>query len=69
MSDMVPGEYVPAVLDTYWTVPQIAQAFQVTKDTVRNWITGGQLRAVKVGIEWRVANADLITFTEARYSQ
>lgn len=68
MSDMIPGEYVPATLETYWTVPQIAKAFQVTNDTVRNWITDGLLRAIKIGQMWRVANADLIVFTEKRYA-
>lgn len=68
MPEMVAGEYEPAKLETYWTVPQIARAYQMTSETVRNWIIDGKLRALKIGNEWRVANADLIEFTEKRYA-
>jgi excisionase family DNA binding protein len=36
------------------TVMQIAEEFQVTTQTIRNWIDGGALPAVKIGRCYRV---------------
>jgi excisionase family DNA binding protein len=58
----------PASPETAWTTQQVADAYQVTAETVRNWITSGQLKAVKLGNEWRILNGDLATFTKERYA-
>ena len=59
---------LPAELETMWTVGQIAAAYQVTGETVRNWIQSKTLPAVKLGHEWQVKNSDLVAFTKERYS-
>jgi excisionase family DNA binding protein len=41
------------------TVEQIAEEFQVTSQTIRNWIKGGALSAVRVGHVYRVRREDL----------
>ena len=41
------------------TVPQVAAEFQVTAQTVRNWIDHGALPAVRVGRAFRVRRADV----------
>jgi excisionase family DNA binding protein len=41
------------------TVEQIAEEFQVTTQTIRNWIKGGALQAVRVGHVYRVRREDL----------
>jgi excisionase family DNA binding protein len=41
------------------TVEQIAEEFQVTPQTIRNWIKGGALQAVRVGHVFRVRREDL----------
>jgi excisionase family DNA binding protein len=41
------------------TVEQIADEFQVTSQTIRNWIKGGALPAVRVGHVYRVRRDDL----------
>ncbi len=41
------------------TVEQIAEEFQVTTQTIRNWIKGGALPAVRVGHVYRVRREDL----------
>jgi excisionase family DNA binding protein len=41
------------------TVEQIADEFQVTPQTIRNWIKGGALPAVRVGHVYRVLREDL----------
>ena len=58
----------PVSPETAYTTQQVADAYQVTAETVRNWITSGQLRAVKLGNEWRIMNSDLATFTRERYA-
>lgn len=54
--------------ETMWTTAQVATAYQVTTETVRNWIERGELKAVKLGNEWRIPNSDLVQFTKERYA-
>jgi excisionase family DNA binding protein len=41
------------------TVPQVAAQFQVTSQTIRNWIDHGTLPAVRVGRAFRVRPEDV----------
>ena len=41
------------------TVPQVAAEFQVTAQTIRNWIDQGVLPAVRVGRAFRIARSDV----------
>jgi excisionase family DNA binding protein len=41
------------------TVNQVAEEFQVTTQTIRNWIDGGALSAVKIGRSFRVRREDV----------
>lgn len=41
------------------TVPQVAAAFQVTAQTIRNWIDHGTLPAVRVGRAFRIRQQDV----------
>jgi len=41
------------------TVPQVAEQFQVTPQTIRNWIEHGALPAVRVGRAFRVRRGDV----------
>jgi excisionase family DNA binding protein len=41
------------------TVPQVAQEFQVTAQTIRNWIDQGVLPAVRVGRAFRIRRGDV----------
>jgi excisionase family DNA binding protein len=41
------------------TVEQIASEFQLTSQTIRNWIKSGALQAVKVGHVYRVKREDV----------
>jgi excisionase family DNA binding protein len=45
--------------DRLLTVSQVAEEFQVTAQTIRNWIDGGVLGAVRVGRAYRVRRADV----------
>jgi excisionase family DNA binding protein len=41
------------------TVPEVAAEFQVTAQTIRNWIDQGILPAVRVGRGYRIRRADV----------
>lgn len=43
------------------TVNQVAEEFQVTTQTIRNWIEGGALPAAKIGRAYRVKREDVDT--------
>jgi excisionase family DNA binding protein len=45
--------------DALLTVPQVADEFQVTAQTIRNWIDQGVIPAVRVGRAFRIARADV----------
>ena len=46
------------------TVPQVAEQFQVTTQTIRNWIDAGVLPAVRVGRAFRVRGDDVDALLE-----
>ena len=46
------------------TVPQIAEQFQVSAQTIRSWIDGGALPAVRVGRAFRVRSEDVDALLE-----
>jgi excisionase family DNA binding protein len=46
------------------TVPQVAEQFQVTAQTIRNWIDQGVLPAVRVGRAFRVRREDVDALLE-----
>jgi excisionase family DNA binding protein len=45
--------------ETLLTVEQVAREFQLTSQTIRNWIRSGALSAVKVGHVYRVRREDV----------
>jgi excisionase family DNA binding protein len=50
----------PAVTDQQLlTVEQVAQEFQLTSQTIRNWIHSGALSAVKIGHVYRLRREDV----------
>jgi excisionase family DNA binding protein len=46
------------------TVPEVAATFQVTAQTIRNWIDHGTLPAVRVGRAFRVRPQDVDALLE-----
>lgn len=52
--------------DRYQTVQQLAERLEVAEATVRQWIKGGELRAIDIGKGWRIADADLERFLKSR---
>lgn len=48
------------------TTLEIAELFKVNEATVRAWIHGEDLRAIKLGREFRIAVEDVEAFVNAR---
>ena len=52
------------------TVAQVAERLQVSQETVRRWIRGGQLPVLELGgvkTGYRIREDDLADFIDARY--
>ena len=52
----------------FMTVKDVSDLLQVGETTIRNWIHAGELPAVDVGREWRIAPKDPEALIEARKS-
>ncbi len=50
----------------FMTTHEVAELLKVSEPTVRTWIHGQELRAVKLGREFRVAVKDLEAFVNER---
>jgi len=48
----------------FLTVKEVADLLKVGETTVRHWIKDGELRAIDVGREWRIAPGDLENFLQ-----
>lgn len=48
-----------------YTLKQVADLLQVSKQTIYNYITAGKLQATKTGKEYRVTNEQLEAFINA----
>ena len=48
--------------EEYLTADEAAQRLRVHGDTIRDWCRTGQLRATKVGKQWRIRPTDLDSF-------
>lgn len=48
----------------FMLVREVAELLKVGEVTVRHWIRAGDLRAIDLGREWRVASDDLDEFID-----
>lgn len=48
------------------TIPSVAEFCQVSEKTVRRWIEASELRAAKLGGQWRIRPIDLQDFVRER---
>jgi excisionase family DNA binding protein len=48
------------------TPSDVANRLQMNERTVTQWLRKGHLRGFKIGKEWRISEADLEAFLEAR---
>lgn len=52
----------------FMCVCDVAELLKVSETKVRNWIHAGDLSAIDVGREWRIAPKDLEAFLNTRRS-
>ena len=60
MTDMLTRQFL--------TVREVGDLLKVGEVSVRHWIRGGELRAIDIGREWRIAPSDLEHFLLCRAS-
>ncbi len=48
-----------------FTIPEVARMFQVSTKTVRRWIDTGELRAHRLGRQWRIGTSEVERFLNA----
>jgi excisionase family DNA binding protein len=60
---------IAAAIDQLYTTKAIAEIFDVTAETVRNWIITGKLKGTQVnGKQYRVKRTDLLDFAKRHYN-
>jgi excisionase family DNA binding protein len=55
--------------ERYWSPREIAEKLHVNVSTVTRWITSGQLKAIRAGKQWRVADSAIREFVERQEDQ
>lgn len=53
--------------EVYYPTTKVAETFDVTTETVRNWIARGYITGVKVGMHYRVPQSEVIRIAKERY--
>lgn len=56
-------------MQEYLTPEDVAQRYQVTVHSVREWCRSGKLRAIQIGRLWRITPADLDRFIRKNYQE
>lgn len=46
----------------YYTIPEVAKIYKMKASTIRQWIRGGLLNAVKAGKQYRIRQCDMDEF-------
>lgn len=65
MTDIV----APDSITKLYTTKAVAEIFDVTAETVRNWIITGKLKGTQVnGKQYRITRADLLDFAKRQYN-
>lgn len=56
-------------VERMWTVGEVANAFAVTNDTVRNWLRDGTLEGIKIGrgYYWRIPHSNVVKLSRKRH--
>jgi len=53
--------------EVHYSTVKVAETFGVTTETVRNWITRGVIKGVKVGSHWRVPRSEVLRLANEKY--
>jgi excisionase family DNA binding protein len=50
-------------------VREVARRFEVTEETIRDWINSGRLSAIKIGKSWRISAEDVERILQEGFPQ
>lgn len=53
--------------EKFYTTNKVGELFEVTAETVRNWIEEGKMKAMKINGQWRVPRSEVLRFANERY--
>lgn len=53
-------------MERLYTCEQVAERYNVKKETVRSWIRNKMLLAIDLGKEYRIAESDLVNMEKSR---
>lgn len=56
-------------IDPFLTIGQVANIFQVKDYTVREWCKSGEIRATKIGGQWRIRQSDMEAYVNKKYGE
>ncbi len=58
---------MPTVIEgiKFYTIPEVAEALQVTPQTVRNWIKSGKIKSQRIGRPILITESNLKEFLKA----
>jgi excisionase family DNA binding protein len=56
-------------LERYYTPPELAAQYRVTRQAIWNWIRQGRLRAIRLGTVYRISESDWNAFLETQQKQ
>jgi excisionase family DNA binding protein len=56
------------VEDPFMSTVSIAEMFDVTPYTVRQWVREGKLKATKVNRSWKVRRSEAVRFANEKYN-
>lgn len=51
----------------FMKVEEVAEFFEVTPATIREWCRSGRLRASRPGRDWKIRREDVETLAQAEY--
>ena len=46
-------------MDQYLSIEEISQRLRISPETVRRWVRAGELPAVKIARQWRIAETEI----------
>lgn len=53
--------------EVYYSTTHVAQTFELTTETIRNWIDRGYIKGIKVGLNYRIPKSEVIRIAKERY--
>ena len=50
--------------ERYYTSPELAATYKVTRQAIWNWIRQGRIKAIRLGTKYRISESEWMKFLE-----